>query len=187
MARVHRRCFQDWVTSSRASYFKLAAYFSPAEWNCCASLTWNIALAPPFLLLISHSVQWGKFQPAYRPPTLSKQTKELLQWNDLLTDGANTVGDWEATEPTQEKTFTAKDRLISTADLGVSLIATAKPYSSSIQGQKKQKQKQVHLTTQGTSNQRLSPGSVQSKMFTLRVFPLPVPCSWAWRRERQCG
>lgn len=76
-------------------------------------------------------------------------------------------------------------RLISTADLGVSLIDTAEPYSSSIQGQKKQKQ--VHLTTQGTSNQRLSPGSVQSKMFTLCVFPLPVPCSWAWRREWGIG
>lgn len=67
-------------------------------------------------------------------------------------------------------------------------VDTAEPYSSSIQGRKKnQKQKQVHLTTQGTSNQRLSPGSVQSKMFTLCVFPLPVPCSWAWRREWGTG
>lgn len=66
-------------------------------------------------------------------------------------------------------------------------VDTDEPYSSSIQGQKKQKEKQVHLTTQGTSNQRLSPGSVQSKMFTLCVFPLPVPCSWAWRREWGIG
>lgn len=40
-------------------------------------------------------------------------------------------------------------------------------------------------TTQGTSNHCFSSGSVQSKMSSLCVFPLPMPCRKAWRRVRR--
>lgn len=115
------------------------------------------------------------------------------------------MGEWKAREPTQKKTtihallqtafgfynrcgcFTTEELLATLTTPSHIVIYVYLCELSVVEVKKHISQTNKTIlsdTTQGTSNHCFSSGSVQSKMSSLHVFPLPMPCRKAWRREK---